>query len=124
MSSNNTHRLNSDNSRITYLFFDRDLLHVNSTTAQNNMVDTCTVLAAYSAAHPRYACCLCFPTSFRVAVIWLATEIIHMFCGGLRSRLVAHVQILWVDDFPHLGVLPETAREISHVVKQHSSSKL
>ena len=45
-------------------FFDNDLARINSTTAQNNMVDTCAVLAAYSAAHPCHACCLCFSFLF------------------------------------------------------------
>ena len=45
-------------------FFDNDLARINSTTAQNNMVDTCTVLAAYSATHPCHACCLCFSFLF------------------------------------------------------------
>ena len=57
------------------------------------MVDTCTVLAAYSAAHQCYVCCLCFPSSFRAGVLRLVTEIIMMFCGGLRSRLVAPLTV-------------------------------
>ena len=59
---------------VTDLFVDEHLAHINSTTAQSNMVDTCTGIATYSAAHPYYACCLC--VSF-VRVLWLVKELIH-----------------------------------------------
>ena len=50
LSSDSTASVNSQTRRVTYLFLDYDLPLINSTTAQNNMVDTCTVLAAYAAA--------------------------------------------------------------------------
>ena len=42
------------------------------------MVDTCTVLAAYSAAHPCYACCLCLSCSLSVGVLLLVTEAVAL----------------------------------------------
>ena len=70
-------------------FFDNDLDHINSTTAENNIVDACTGLATYSAAHPCYACCLCFSSlvSCRRPLI----ENRAHPCGGLRSWLLGHL---------------------------------
>ena len=72
-------------------FFDNDLDHINSNTAENNIVDTCTGLATYSAAHPCYACCLCFSSlvSCRRPLI----ENRAHPCGGLRSWLLGHLAV-------------------------------
>ena len=44
---------------VTDLSVDQHLDHINTTTPQSNIVDACTGLATYSAAHACYACCLC-----------------------------------------------------------------
>ena len=59
LSSCSTVSWNSQPCGPTDLFVDQHLDHINSTIAQRNMVDACTGLATYSAAHLCCACCLC-----------------------------------------------------------------
>ena len=107
LSSCSTVSWNFQSCGVTDLSVDQHLDHINTTTPQRNMVDACTGLATYSAAHLCYACCLCVSFLFSCgrplvgegAHPHISRLISVSLVSPLRWRRAgesAHVQVLWV----------------------------